>query len=191
MNIVGKQVTLRAIERSDLPPLNRWANNLEIQRMLGGWHFPTGLEDQERWFSSLSCSSLDQRFAIETPEHGLIGTANLVAIDWKNRNAFHGMLLGDKDIRGKGYGLDTIMAVMRYAFDEIGLERLDGSMIEYNQASLKVYIEKCGWVVEGRSKNWYFREGRYWDKIIVGITRERYQEIVGINRYWEPPSPKF
>jgi RimJ/RimL family protein N-acetyltransferase len=153
--------------------------------MLGGWHFPTGMQDQERWFSSLSCNSADQRFAIEAPDLGLIGAANLVSIDWKNRNAFHGMMLGDKNIRGKGYGVDTIMAVMRYAFDELGLARLDGSMIEYNQASLKVYIEKCGWTNEGRKANWYFRDGRFWDKIVVGITNERYAETLRANRYWD------
>lgn len=185
MNIVGKRVALRAIERYDLESLNRWANDPEIQRMLGGWHFPTSERDQEAWFQALSCNSLNQRFAIDTPELGLIGTANLVSIDWKNRNAFHGMLLGDKDIRGKGYGVDTVMAVMRYAFDELGLARLDGDMIEYNAASIKLYTEKCGWIVEGRKTNWFFRAGRHWDKIIVGITKERYSSWVEESSYWQ------
>lgn len=185
MNIQGRHVLLRAIEPSDLGLLQRWANDPDIQRMLGGWHFPTSMQDQQTWLDGLSCSSRDQRFAIETSELGLIGTANLVQIDWKNRNAFHGMLLGDRDIRGKGYGVDTIMAVMRYAFDELGLERLDGDMIEYNMASAKVYIEKCGWVVEGRKVNAQFRNGRYWDKIIVGITRARYHEIAKASEYWK------
>ena len=75
MNIEGKHVLLRAIEPSDLPLLQRWANDPAIQRMLGGWHFPTSMADQEVWFSSLSCNSLNQRFAIEAPGLGLIGTA--------------------------------------------------------------------------------------------------------------------
>ena len=111
--------------------------------------------------------------------------ANLVAIDWKNKNAFHGMLLGDKNIRGKGYGVDTVMAIMKYVFEELGLERLDGSMIAYNEASLKMYIEKCGWKEEGRQRNWYFRKNRYWDKIIVGVTKYDYLELINNNRYWD------
>lgn len=177
MNIKGKNVLLRAIERDDLLLLNKWANDPAIQRLLGGWHFPVSMRDQEAWLSSLSCTSLDQRFAIETESHGLIGTANLVSIDWKNRTAFHGMMLGDKDIRGKGYGVDTINTIMSYAFDELGLHRLDGAMISYNEVSLHVYINKCGWVEEGRRTDWYFREGRRWDKILVGITRSRYVEF--------------
>jgi len=185
MNILGKKVKLRAIEEQDLSLLQKWANEPEICYMLAGWHFPTSMKDQKEWFSRLSVSSLDQRFAIDVPDLGLIGTANLVNINWKDRNAFHGMLLGDKEIRGKGYGVDTIMAIMRYAFEELGLMRLDGSMIEYNEPSLGVYIKKCGWKVEGRQRKWYFRKNQFWDKILVGITRDDYFEFIKKNNYWE------
>ncbi len=185
MNINGKKITLRAIEEADLPALHKWANDPEIQYWLGGWHFPTNMQDQKAWFSSLNVKSLNQRFAIEAPELGLIGTANLVDIDWKNRNAFHGMMLGDVDIRGKGYGLDTVMAIMRYAFEELGLNRLDGSMIEYNTASLKLYVDKCGWKVEGTQREWYFRKNKLWNRIMVGITKQDYYELLRNNQYWD------
>lgn len=184
MNILGKSVVLRSIEMEDLVLLHQWANDPEIQYWLGGWHFPTNMEDQKKWFQSLNVASVHQRFAIETKEHGLIGTANIVEIDWKNKNAFHGMLLGDKEIRGKGYAVDAVMAVMKYSFEELGLNRLDGSMIEYNEASLKMYIGKCGWKEEGRQRNWYFRKNRYWDRINVGVTKEDYFELVSKNNYW-------
>ncbi|MCG9909996.1 MAG: GNAT family N-acetyltransferase [Flavobacteriales bacterium] len=177
MNIYGKLVKMRAIEKEDLVLLNKWANDPEIQYWLGGWHFPTNMEDQQKWFNSLSANSKDQRFIIETEELGIIGTANLVDINWKDRNAFHGMLLGDKDTRGKGYAFDTVMTIMKYAFEELGLERLDGSIIDYNKASIKLYTEKCGWEIEGTKRRWYFRNGKFWDKLIVGITKDKYNEI--------------
>ncbi len=185
MNIVAKRVTLRAIEREDLLLLQRWSNDSDIQYQLGGWHFSSSTEVMKKWFESLQSDQLNQRFAIDTSEHGLIGTANLVNINWKDRNAFHGMLLGDKDIRGQGYGTDTVMAIMRYAFEELGLERLDGSMIEYNTASLRLYLGRCGWKEEGRKKNWYWRKNRFWDKIIVGINRDDYLALITKNHYWD------
>ena len=185
MNIIGKVVILKAIELEDLDLLNKWGNDPEIQYWLGGWHFPNSKNDIQKWHSSLSVSSLNQRFSIYTDDLGLIGTANLVDIDWKNKNAFHGMLLGDKEIRGKGYGVDTVMSIMKYAFEELGLNRLDGSIIEYNIASLKMYIEKCGWKEEGRQRSWYFRKNQYWDRILVGITKEDYFQLIQQNGYWE------
>lgn len=185
MNITGKKVLLRAIEKSDLALLQKWSNNPEINYMLGGWHFPSSLSDQEKWFESLYSDKNNQRFAIDAEELGLIGMANLVSINWKDRNAFHGMLLGDKDMRGKGYGVDSIMAINRYAFEELGLMRLDGSMIEYNEPSVNVYTQKCGWKIEGRKQNYYFRKNKWWDQIVVGITREDYFELISKNKYWE------
>lgn len=185
MHIKGKKVTLRAIEKEDLELLHRWSNDPTINYMLGGWHFPSSKMDQEKWFNSLFVNSLNQRFAIDTEELGLIGMANLVDINWKDRNAFHGMLLGDKDMRGKGFGVDSIMAINRYAFEELGLMRMDGSMISYNEASLGVYIKKCGWKIEGRKMNYYFRKNQWWDKIVVGITRDDYFKLIDERNYWD------
>lgn len=185
MNYRGKKITLRAIEQEDLKSLHRWSNDPEINHQLGGWHFPSSLQDQQKWFESLSVKSNDQRFAIETKEEGLIGMANLVSVNWKDRNAFHGMLLGDTENRGKGYGVDTIMTVCKYAFEELGLKRLDTTIIEYNKASLGVYIEKCGWKEEGLKKNYYFRKNKWWDQVIIGITSEAYFALTERNGYWQ------
>lgn len=186
MNFIGKYVRLRAIEVEDLPQLKTWANDPEIQMLVGGWHFPTSVNDQHNWYDSLSCNSNNQRFAVDTDDLGLIGTANLVSIDWKNRTAFHGMLLGNPKVRGKGYGVDTIMAIMRFAFDELGLEHLDGDIIEYNKPSMRAYVEHCGWQVQGTKPKWYYRDGKRWDKILVGVSNKNYRDLVKNTEYWEP-----
>jgi RimJ/RimL family protein N-acetyltransferase len=185
MNIKGRKVILRAIEKEDLPSLQKWSNDPEINYMLGGWHFPSSSWEQEKWFNTLSLNSTNQRFAIDIEEKGLIGMANLVDINWKDRNAFHGMLLGEKEIRGKGFGVDTIMAINRYAFEELGLMRIDTSIISYNEASIRVYTKKCGWKIEGIKKQSYFRKNQWWDKLIVGITKEDYLNLIKESNYWK------
>ncbi|MBC3193497.1 GNAT family N-acetyltransferase [Pseudonocardia sp. C8] len=189
MNIIGRTVRLRAVEEEDLPALHDWANDPEIGRLLAGWHFPHSRDSQRRWFDGLKDDARNQRFAVDTSDLGLIGTANLVDIDWRDGHAFHGMLLGSKELRGRGLGVDTVMTVMRYAFDELRLQRLDGAMIEYNLASIKLYCGKCGWVEEGRLRNWYHRDGRYWDRVVVGVTRDDYHRLVEETGYWEASVP--
>lgn len=185
MNILGKKVTLRSIEHRDLELLHKWGNDPSIWYMLGGWHFPSSMLQMEKWLERIQTDELNQRFAIDTEDLGLIGTVNLVEIDWKNNHAFAGLLLGDKDLRGKGYGIDTFMAIQRYAFEELHLERLDGSVIEYNKPGFGFITKHCGWKEEGRQRNWYFRKNQYWDKIIVGITRDDYSELIKENKYWD------
>src|SRR5690606_11803221 len=97
---------------------------------------------------------------------------------WQNRTAFHGVMIGRSDLKGKGIALDAVMTIMNYSFNELGLERLDGDMIEYNTRSIDFYTKKCGWRVEGVKPSWYFRKGRRWNKIIVGITRSQYEEFL-------------
>lgn len=177
MNIISERILLRTIEEDDLPQLRAWSNDPEIQRMLGGWHFPISTQDQKRWFDQLRFDSTNQRYAIEMEGLGLVGTANIVSIDWQNRTAFHGIMLGNPDVRGKGVAREVIITLMRYAFEELDLERLDGDMIEYNIASLKLYIDKCGWKKEGEKVGWYFRGGRRWNKIIVGVTKADYYAL--------------
>jgi RimJ/RimL family protein N-acetyltransferase len=187
--ILGKMVGIRAVEEADLPLLHQWANDAEIWSNLGGWRFPSSFDSIRQWFAGLKNDPLNHRWVIETLDAPrVIGTANLVDIDWKNNHAFHGMMLGPLDLRGRGYGRDTVMAIMRYAFDELHLERLDGDIIEYNEASQRLYVGRCGWKVEGRQRRWHFRGGRYWDKIVVGVTREDYAALVAENRYWDPPA---
>lgn len=177
MNIVGKKVTLRAIEAEDLPAIQQWSNDPEINYQLGGWHFPSSMKDQKQWFDSLNLKSNHQRFAIDTPKDGLIGVANLVEINWKDRNAFHGLLLGNQEQRGQGYGTDTVMTIAKYAFHELGMKRLDTTIISSNKASLGLYLDKCGWTQEGLKKNYYFRKNQWLDMVILGITDAEYAEV--------------
>jgi RimJ/RimL family protein N-acetyltransferase len=184
MNIIGKQVTLRAIEKNDLDLLQKWSNNPDVQYMLGGWHFPSSGWVMEEWLKRISADKLNIRLAIDHQELGLVGMANLVDINWKDGNASHGMLLGEPTSQGKGMGVDVVFSIMRYAFEELGLHRLDTTIIEFNEPSKKLYINKCGWKVEGTVKEWYWRKNRYWDKLIVGITRNDYQTVLDQTKYW-------
>ncbi|WDE14354.1 GNAT family N-acetyltransferase [Thalassomonas haliotis] len=186
MNIQGKRILLRAIEESDLLTLHKWANDPELQDAMGAIHFPSSMDFHKRWFERLKDDPLNQRFAIEAPDLGLIGLSSIINIDWRNNHAWHGVMIGDKNTRGKGYGVDAVMATVRYAFDELHLQRLDGSMIEYNTISIKSYCgEKLGWKEEGRRRDYYFRKGRYWDQIVVGITVGDYRELIEKTNYWD------
>ena len=176
MNIKGKHILLRAIEQTDLLLLQTWANDPEVQYMLGGWHFPTNMNDQQEWFQSISCNSNNQRFIIENDQQEPIGMANLVNINFKDGNAEHGLLL-DKAQQSKGYGKDVVFAIMKYAFNELRLNRLETTIIETNLPSLKLFLEKCSWKQEGILRNWYYRNGKFTNKIILGILKNEYLQL--------------
>lgn len=153
MNIKGKKVTLRAMEKQDCEMVREMFNDPEIENLVVGWAFPVSSYAQEKWFETHYADNTNFRFVIETEEDGPVGIATLTGIDWKNRRATHGIKLANKERRAKGIGTDTVMAIMRYAFDELQLNRLDGSWFPDNAPSKGMYT-KCGWVEEGVRRNY-------------------------------------
>jgi RimJ/RimL family protein N-acetyltransferase len=185
VNIVGRIVTLRAVEERDLELLHKWANDPVTQDGIGEIHFPSSLDFHESWFRALKDDPLNQRFVVQAPDGGATGISSLMGIDWRNRHAWHGLVIGEHDRRGEGLGTDAVMATMRYAFEELGLERLEGAMIEYNQASIAFYCGmRLGWKQEGRRGSYFYRKGRYWDQVLVGITKSEYLSLVEETGYW-------
>jgi RimJ/RimL family protein N-acetyltransferase len=187
MNIFGKKVILRAIEKEDLEFLRDLHNGPEIEKWIGGWSFPLSMSDQEAWFEKISRDKSSIRMIIELKDsHEIIGFTGLWDIDWKDRRAYTGIILvNDEKYRKKGYATDVVMALMNYTFRELGLNRLDSDIVEYNNASLKLYLERCGWKNEGVRRKHTFRNGNFYDRVMIGILRGEYEELLKETRYWE------
>lgn len=185
MNVEGKKVTLRALERKDMEELRSYHNDPEVAHLLGGWTTPISSEQQNQWFDRLGFDNRTIRFAIDTVEDGFIGISTIVNIDYKNRSAHHSILIGKKNMRGHGYGRDTVMTTMKYAFEELQLHRLEGDILEHNIPSYNLFIKKCGWVEEGVKRDFTFRNNRYYDQIIVSILKEEYEELSNKLGYWK------
>lgn len=174
MNIKGNKVILRALETKDMPYLLEMINDPEMERMVIGWSFPTSEKQQLEWYNRIITDQKNFRFAIEY-EGEFVGVSTLVKIDWKNRSADHGIKLCNHTPKGKGIGTDAVYATMKYAFEELQLNRLYGSFLDYNIASQKLY-EKCGWKIEGCYRQSVFKNNAYHDEWPTAILREEYFE---------------
>ena len=177
MIINGKKTYLRAIEPADMHMYMEMINDPEIEWMIGGWSFPILSVNQQEWYDRVRKDERNLRFTIVLRESGeAVGTTNLVAIDWKNRSAFTGIRLRSDAPKGIGVATDAVMALMQYAFEELQMVRLDGSWVEYNEPSLKLY-KKCGWKIEGRKEKACFKRGSYHAVLFGGILAEDFQSL--------------
>ena len=184
MNILGKFVTLRAMATKDMGMICEMFNDPEMENLVVGWAFPISVEQQTAWFEKNMNDQRNFRFVIETEEDGAVGIATLTDIDWKNRSATHGIKLVNRPRKTKGIGTDAVMAIMRYAFEELGLHRLDGSWFEDNIPSKSLYV-KCGWKEEGVKRSCVYKRGEWRDLVTVGVLDSDYYELIEKNRYWE------
>ena len=125
MSIQGKRLFLRALERTDLPYLHKWQNDPDITRQLSDWHLPSSLYQQEKWYERIQEDRTTIRLAIVLNEGPVIGYSGFWDIHWRDRRAEHAILIGSPEYRTLGYGRETILTCSQYAFQEIGLRRLE------------------------------------------------------------------
>lgn len=185
MVICGKIVTLRAIEKEDIEKMRTQANDPWFESMVVGWNYPRSQKEQEEWYSNYKNSSNAFRVIIESPDHVAVGLTGLLDIDWKNGSAdTAGMRIFSKDCRGKGFATDAYMALFRYAFEELRLNRINGSVLVHNVASIKA-MTKVGFFQEGVRRQAVYKNGKYIDMMLMGITKDDYYENLKKNPYWD------
>lgn len=129
--------------------LRELSNSQDFEKMVVGWAFPISKKDEQEWYAGIRNGLENLRYTITTEEDGAVGMIGLRDIDWKNGVATGGgMRIASRKLRTKGLATDAWMTLMRYAFNELRLNRVNGSALEYNQASLRV-CKKVGFKVEG------------------------------------------
>ncbi|TSC69945.1 MAG: GCN5-like N-acetyltransferase [Parcubacteria group bacterium Gr01-1014_46] len=168
----GKKTILRPVFREDIPYLLKWINDPDVRQFVASI-FPTTQKFEEDWVDGLGKDKDNIVVVIETKEGKPIGLMGLHRIDWVNRLATTGALIGDKEYWGKGFGTDAKMALLDYAFNTLNLNRINSDVIAFNERSLN-YSLHCGYQVEGRKRQAMFRHGKYWDRIELGLLREEW-----------------
>ena len=81
--------------------------------------------------------------------------------------AFCSAFLGykmDAEYQNKGYMTDAVRLVVRYAFETLGLHRLEANIMPRNAASLRV-VKKNGFVAEGLARKYLKINGIWEDHI--------------------------
>jgi hypothetical protein len=117
-------------------------------------------------------------FSVRTlAEDKLIGFFGMY-VDLIQGEAWVGIGIGERDFWSKGYGTDMMNVCLRYAFLELGVQRVSLALHEFNPRALRSY-EKAGFRLEGRTRKDVLREGKRTDTLWMGILREEWLQRNG------------
>jgi RimJ/RimL family protein N-acetyltransferase len=173
--LIGRSVYLRSLEKEDAPPLVRWLNDPEVNRLLLPRR-PLNLAMEQEYLQHVNQSDTDLALGIVVLQTDqLIGATGFHEIDFRCRHASFGIVLGDKSAWGKGYGTEATRLLLGYAFESLNLNRVWLHVYEYNARALRVY-DKLGFRREGVLRQHTYRDGRYWDTITMGILRDEWEQ---------------
>lgn len=170
--IAGEHVILRAFERDDAERCYRWMNDPSIVRTLKS-RYPIAFQNEIEWLERAMHGSADERhFAIERKDdRAHIGNASIHEIDWVSRTASFGLFIGEPTAWNRGFGSDAIGTLKRFAFDEMNLRKLRINVFDYNERAKHV-LEGHGFVIEGRLRHEFYREGTYHDIVVLSVFRD-------------------
>jgi RimJ/RimL family protein N-acetyltransferase len=167
----GKKVTLRPYAETDIPYLMKWVNDPEIRKNIART-MPATEKNERDWLDRIHKAENDLVALIIQAKGIPIGNIGL-DINWVERIGTVGILIGEKEYWGKGFGTDASMALIEYAFNTLNLRKIEWMAKAFNKRSIACALG-CGFKIEGRLREEYFDEGRYWDQVVCGMFRREW-----------------
>jgi RimJ/RimL family protein N-acetyltransferase len=179
--IRGRLTYLRAAERDDIPLFVRWINDRRTSRFLTA-RSPISVPLEERWFERMTESQgSDSWFFVicRLEDSRPLGTTGLFAVDLTAGSAGLGVMLGDPEDTGRGYGSDAIAALVEFGFGSLRLQRIWLDVYDFNDRARRVYA-RLGFVHEGTLRHAAFRDGRHVDVHRMSVL---------VDEWRSPPEP--
>lgn len=174
--LVGEGVELRRHQRRHYPLYARWYGDEEIWRLTSWTGAPMKRAAVERLFESREASEMDDSFAIHRDgEDGPMGVISLMNISEANASADLSVIVGEEQDRERGLGTEAIRLILRYGFEELGLNRVGLSVFEFNATAISAY-EKLGFREEGRLRQALHRDGKFHDAILMRLLASEWRK---------------
>jgi RimJ/RimL family protein N-acetyltransferase len=178
LNIVGEKVALGPLRRDLTPYYQRWINDFEVTRTLATRLAPVTWEAEEIWYQNAVKGDHSVYFTIfERETLRPIGNTSLGGIDHCHRTAEFGILIGEKDCWGKGYGTETATLMLDYGFTALGLHNITLGVHSFNERGIRAY-SRAGFRIIGRIREAVRLGGRAYDTILMDCLATEFQSPV-------------
>lgn len=132
---------LRSLSEDDIESLRKWRNDKKNTRHLSNIPHITK-EMQKEWFHNYLNNSDEMTFAIVeiASLSQLVGSLTLYDFDEDNC-MFGKLLVGEDKAHGMRVGVNSTIAAVKIAFEQLGMERINLVVYEDNKIAIKVYKE--------------------------------------------------
>ena len=130
---------------------------------------------QMAWFESLGTDQNRQYFILSVKAVN-VGMVRIDKIDRSNRSCQVGLDIF-KEYRGNRYSYSGWELILKYCFDELGMNRVWFLVLETNNIAMHTY-NKIGFKREGVMRKAIYRGDRFLDYIMMSLLKEEYDSIV-------------
>ena len=179
MIIESKRLILRDWKDEDIDDLVEGLNNINVAKWLAGVPFPYTKEDAKNFIEMIKNQNEKVKISLAIvlkDNSKVIGGTELRNINKKDGTASGGIWLNEK-YQKNGYGTEAFSARIKYAFDVLGLRRIENGYFVNNEKSKRMQ-QKLGYKYEGirRKKYLCLATNEYVDECITGLLKEEFIE---------------
>ena len=174
--IETERLVLRLPTEDDIPAVIDYyrSNRGHLEPWSPLW--PRGFFETDYWRDQVAARRAEERagtglrtFIFVKRGGRLAGNASLTQIE---RGPAQYCVLGyglAEWAQGHGYMREAVAAIVRHAFEELGLHRVAANYMPHNVRSAAV-LRACGFTVEGYARDYLQINGRWEDHILTAIT---------------------
>jgi ribosomal-protein-alanine N-acetyltransferase len=175
------RLTLRPVTPEDIPFIHKLFSRSETN-LYSGYDDITTFAEAEQMYETALKPSFPTHFKVvaELKKTGeSVGMIGIYYYSKENRRAELGYDLL-KEHWGKGLMTEAVEEVLRYAFEELRLNRVEATTDSENGASNKV-LERTGFTLEGRLRERHSYNDGYHDELFFGLLvsdwRKRHSQL--------------
>jgi RimJ/RimL family protein N-acetyltransferase len=173
-----------------VPLYTRWRNDFSTAKTMDKLAKPITLEERVAWYEKAIGHSGSVQFTIYVrSDLRPIGLANLHDLDLQHGTAELGIIIGESDVRGKGYGTETTRLLLDYAFTVVGLYNVMLRVYAFNLSGIRAY-EKAGFREIGRRHQSHLLAGQRWDEVFMECLSTEFTSPV-LGKVFAPDTPRF
>jgi len=160
-------------DENTIEQVRQWRNSENINKyMLSDKHISK--DEHQQWVVKLKKENSKAWLIIYNKQFA--GLAYLSNIDYDNKTTEWGFYIADESVRGKGVGSAALYKLMEYVFEGMKFNKMSTMVLENNIIAVRLY-EKFGFKKEGMLKQQLERDGKLVNVIIMGISKERWDDI--------------
>jgi RimJ/RimL family protein N-acetyltransferase len=170
--LIGKNIILTAVEKSDLTQLKDWRNNPYFRKNFREYR-EINDEMQNNWFEKFVINDKNTiMFSIrDITNNELLGCCGLCYINWVHQYADLSFYIGKDNLYvDDNYAQDAVKMLVKYGFHELGLNKIWTEIYEFDEKKIK-FLLKHGFVKDGQLRENYFYDGKWWDSIIFSLLK--------------------
>ena len=172
--IETERLILRQWNMNDIKDMVEGLNNINVTTWLAGAPFPYTINDAKDFIQKTIDNDLYNFAIILKSENKVIGGTQLTNVSFTNGTAGGGIWINEK-YQDLGYGSEAFEARIKYAFEVLGLRRLENGYFKENEKSHKMQL-KFGYKDEGIKRKKFISKatGKIEDEYITGLLKEEW-----------------